>query len=371
MESQITLTKIKKYIKSIYPLYFKNDKKWFDEGFDICKNMIISNGNTLEAIIFAINYYIANFNQEHFVSNFKYNKIFNKVLYPSFFCIYNVNNDKLIVINSKIKNIALNNEITFINEKPVLDYLKEFILFNSGNIYEKSDYIKHSINMFLNYNNPYLTSPKNITINNKIIDLNYVNISHKDVEKELNNIIKYNNYLKKITYNLKNNKYKIKKINTTIYLKINSFFNIKYNDLINLIDDNVNKIIIDLRYNTGGDIKNVVLFYKIVYGLSFDYGYYYKDSIYTNYKDISFYRCIKPKLKRKIIKPELDIIVNEYSLSACKLFVAIAKYYIKNIKIIGNINIYPICGNYVNIKLPNNIGYLEIPSVCNFCNEII
>lgn len=371
MESQITLTKIKKYIKHIYPLYHKNDKKWFDEGFKICTNMINSKGNTLESIIFAINYYIANFKQEHFVSNFKYNKIFNNVLYPSFFSIYDVNKDKLIVIDSKLENITLEDEITFINEKPVLDYLKEFILFNSGNIYEKSDYIKHSINMFLDYNNPYLPTPANITINNKLINLNYVSITHKDIEKNLNKIFKYNNYLKIIRNNLKNNKYKIKKINTIIYLKINSFFNIKYNDLINLFDDNIKKIIVDLRYNTGGDVKNVILFYKIVYNLTFDYGYYYKDSMYTNYKDKSFYRCIKPKLKEKIIKPELDIIVNEYSLSACKLFVAIAKYYIKNIKIFGNINIYPICGNYVNIKLPNDIGYLEIPSVCNFCNEII
>ena len=353
MYLDLTLESLYKIIKNIYPLNNVIEKKWHEYGYQMCKEMIKDKGYTLEANIFAMLYYITNFKQEHLKLKFKFNHIFsNNLEYPEFFSMYNHNTKKLIVVFSKNKLIPVNSEITLIDNKHFITYIEHFLLFNNGSINEISDYIEQSINIFINFNNPFLPAPKNITINNKLIKLNYDKIPNNI---NLKNINIYNK-----------NEYDIHKKNNQIFIKINSFDNINYTQLKQLLP--ADKIIVDLQNNLGGLISNVESFFKIVYNLDIKYGRVVKKSIFTNFIDDNC-KCEIIKLKNKITYPKLEILVNEYSKSACKIFVLTAKYFIKSVKIIGDIRLYPLCGEHMVID--KRYYNLEIPTYCYTCKNII
>lgn len=352
MYIDLTLESLYNIIKDIYPLTNIKEKKWHREGYKKCKKMISDKGNTLEANVFGMLYYITNFKQEHLKLKFK--NIFNYDLeYPGFFTKYNYDTKKLIVIYSKNKLIPIKTEISHINDKPFIKYIENFLLFNNGAKCEISDYIEQSINIFINFNNPFLPAPKNITINNKKIILNYIKMPNKTI------IFKSDNFDKK-------NEYYIYKKNKEIFIKIDSFDFIDYSDLKELLP--ADKITVDLRNNLGGLISNAELFFKIVYNLDIKLGRTVKGSIFTNFLDDDS-KCKIIKLKNKITYPKLEIIVNEYSKSACKIFVLIAKYFIKDVKIVGDIRLYPLCGEHMII---NKRSYtLEIPTYCYTCKNVI
>jgi hypothetical protein len=78
-------------------------------------------------------------------------------------------------------------------------------------------------------------------------------------------------------------------------------------------------------------------------------------------------QCSGPKIK-PISSPSLEILVNEYSKSACRTFCQIALIYVKNIKIKGKINLYPICGETITFETSQYI--LKVPSMCYPCKNI-
>ena len=72
--------------------------------------------------------------------------------------------------------------------------------------------------------------------------------------------------------------------------------------------------------------------------------------------------------KNRIDTPKLEIIVNEFSKSACRTFCQIAQLYIKNVKIKGKIKLYPICGNSILIETAQYRLY--IATSCYSCFEL-
>jgi len=357
MNLDITLESLYKIIKLYMPLVFDEHKKWHKNGYELCKKMIKEHNNTLEANIFAINYYINNFNEEHLCLYQNLNQILGNPYYPGFIAYYDNNKEVLKVIASKNIKIKKDSKITHINKKPFLEYIKEFIIYNYGIKNNIRDYNIGSLEIFFDYKNPYLLAPKNITIDKKIIELNY---------------IPYNNYFdinlffrENINKNIKNNSINdIIKKNNNIYIKIYTFDIINYDKLKNILQLPIKKIIVDLRNNTGGLIRNVEMFFKIVYNLNINWGRQVKKSIFTNYiGDIT--KC-KIDYKKKIEEPNLEILVNENSLSACRLFVLIATKFIKDVKIKGKINLSFMCGEIMEIN--KRYYRLKLPTYCFKCD---
>jgi hypothetical protein len=357
MNLDITLEALYKIIKLYMPLVFEEHKKWHRKGYELCTKMIKEQNNTLEANIFAINYYINNFNEEHLYLYQKLNQILGSPYYPGFIAYYDNNKEVLKVIASKNTKIKKNSIITHINKKPFLEYIKEFIIYNNGKKNNVRDYIIGSVDIFFDYKNPYLSAPKEITIDNKIIELKYI---------PYNNYFNINIFFREnINKNIKNNSINdIIQKDSNIYIKIYTFDIINYDKLKNMLQRPIRKIIVDLRNNIGGLIRNVEDFFKIVYKLNINWGRQVKKSIFTNYiGDIT--KC-KIDDKEKIDGPNLEILVNENSLSACRLFILIAKRFIKEVKINGNINLSFMCGEIMEIN--KRYYNLILPTYCFKCD---
>jgi C-terminal processing protease CtpA/Prc len=119
--------------------------------------------------------------------------------------------------------------------------------------------------LFLDYNNPYLPAPKLIKIENVEKKLTYVVTPIKCINKFNPNNIE-----------IPENEYNIYKNNNIIYLTLPSFENPTFKNLKALLP--ANKIVIDLRYNYGGDLKHVLNFFNIVYNLKIKWGICVKNS---------------------------------------------------------------------------------------------
>jgi hypothetical protein len=343
----LTLDNLYKIIREYYPLTFKYDKEWHNNGFKIAKQMMKKYNNSRMAELYAMKYYLANFNEPHFYLHFD----MDNLQYTGFITIYDFKNDKLKIVNS-------NEIITHINNKPFKEYMNDFILFNNGIKNDKADLFYNSFILFIDWGNPFLNAPKNITINNKIITFNYISLTNQ----KLQYIYNYKN-----SYIYKNlmPKYKLYKKKNTIHFAINSFDTIDYTEFKKLLP--ADKIIVDLKFNQGGIIDNMAYFFKIVYNLDIKLGIDSKQSLFKS--DNWQRKCSYPILDEKINHPKLEIIVNEFSKSACGLFVQIARYFIDNVKITGNIHLYKLCGSSMNFRFGNYS--LDIPTHCSFCKDII
>lgn len=348
-----------------HPLIYKNDLEWLEKGRIYANNNIEKYNNSIEAKFFMLNFYINNFKEEHLRLQLDRN-ILEYPLYPKIFAQYN--GKILTVIMSKDKRIPKGISITHIDDKPFKNYLKKFIPYNNGSDDEPSDLIINSNILFLDYKNPFLPAPKKITIhgNNKPIILEYI-------ECPQNCINKYS----ATYYETEDEFYISKNENDIIYLRIPKFEDVNFEYLKNLLP--AKKIIIDLRDNLGGDVKYVEDFFYIVYGIKIKWGVTIKNSnlvneynyrnIKNNNKDnITTIKCSGPNLKEKINMPKLEIIVNEFSKSACRTFCQIALLYIKNVKINGKIKLYPICGN--SILFETSQYRLYVPSSCYECKSL-
>jgi hypothetical protein len=334
--------------------------------------MLLEENNSIEANYFIINYYINMFREEHLRISLN-NKILREPTYPKLFGHYD--GKYLLVSMSKDNRIKVGSNITHINKEPFLKYLKKFTNFNKGFDTEVSDLIINSYILFLNYNNPFVPAPKNITIDNTIIDLKYINCPAEYLD-----IYKYSDVILNELKIYKDNEKNILYIVLPTFDFDDTSNDDKYKNFFNYIKKllPVKKIIIDLTNNFGGDVKNVENFFNVVYNLKINWGVYIKNSNFINenennniikYKTIRLNKCIGPSIDKKINNPKLEIIVNEYSKSACRTFCQIAKIYLNNVKIKGKINLYPICGS--EIIVCSQSYTLCVPSMCYPCPELV
>jgi hypothetical protein len=355
-------------ISTYHPLIYKQDIDWLEQGRVYANQQIDEYKNTLEAKFFMLSYYINMFKEEHMRIQLDRN-VLSHPFYPKIFAHYN--GKILSVVLSKDKRIPVGAMITHINDKPYKHYLKKFVLYNNGSDEEPSDLIINSNILFLDYKNPFLPAPNSITLaqTSKSLKLEYVECPGNYIEK-------FNFYYKETTdeYNI----YKDEK--EIIHIRLPSFDENHFNDLKGLLP--AKKVIIDLRDNLGGDVKNVQSFFNILYNINIKWGVTIKNSnlvneynfrnIKSNKKDnLTIIKCNGPKVmdkKNKIDSPKLEIIVNEFSKSACRTFCQIALLYIKNVKIKGKINLYPICGN--SIIFESAQYRLYIPSFCYECSTL-
>jgi hypothetical protein len=339
MKLSLTIDKLYNLIKEYHPLYYDNDKRWLEEGYKKCKDMI-NKTNTIEGNIYAMYYYINKFDNEHFSLRFE-TKL--SILSADIYAMYNIKTKTLDILNS-------NRKIKLINGKPFIEYLKRFILFSKAgsSILDPYSYIYECVHLFLDLKNPYLEKPNDITLDNdKKIILEYKKWDYKKYKKICNIIYKY---VQKTLFS----KYKIKKIDDVIYLTIDSFYTIKYNELKKLLP--AKKIVVDLRGNLGGYLQKAYEFFKIVYNLE-------EIRLNTIYKvkGINYKQdCIIPKIDAKEY-PKLDILVDELSQSSSSDFCLIAKLLLKNnVKIKGNLIKRKSYG-YSSIYIKKKDYSLEIP----------
>jgi len=351
-----------------HPMIYQSDIDWLEKGKIYCNQQIEEYNNTINAKFFMINYYINMFKEEHLRIQLDRNILPNPY-FPKIFAAFN--GKILYITESKDNRIPKGSTITHINNKPFKQYLKRFVLYNNGSDEEISDLVINSNILFLDYDNPFLAAPETITLSNttKPIKLHYVLCPKYVVDAYSAN------------YFETTDEYNIYKDETdTIYLRIPSFENISYVDLKKLLP--AKKIIVDLRYNLGGDVTNVQDFFNLVYKVNVKWGVTIKNSNFVNeynYQNIkntkkdtvTTIKCSGPKVvdkKNKIDSPKLEIIVNEFSKSACRTFCQIALLYLKNIKIKGKIKLYPICGNSVIFE--THQYRLLCPSCCYACNSL-
>ena len=342
---------LQKLIKQNHPLTYKEDKEWYIKGYKLVKHMIDKAKNTTEANLYGMQYYITGFNDFHMGLFFNKISLLGLPFYPGFNVYYNYETNNLEIIGTK-------KIITHIDKKPYIEYLKKYLLFNNGNITDKATWFEQSFGIFNDFKNPYLEAPKMITVDGKNIELKYYKMTYTDFQyfkKEMNKL--WNLYC---FYP----KYKIKKIKNSIYISIDSFNNINFNnDLKRLLP--ADNIIVDLRNNNGGSISEVFNFFKIVYDMDIVFNFNPKESL-INYqcKVCNSNNSKYPDKNTKFEYPKLKIIVNPFSRSACKIMVNIAKTYIKNIEIEGETDLREkLCGTIVEIKFKNYT--LTIPTHCN------
>ena len=349
-----------------HPLIYKADIEWLEKGRTYANQQIELHENTVEAKYFMLNYYINNFREEHLRIQLDRN-ILKPALYPKFFAQYN--GKVLSVIMSKDKRIPKGIAITHINGRPFKNYLKKFVLYNNGSDDEVSDLIINSNILFLDYNNPFLPAPQTVTLYkaDKPIKLEYLECTQNCISKYSNN-----------AYIETTDEYSIYKDESdVIHLRIPTFEDVQFDDLKKLLP--AKKIVVDLRDNLGGDVRYVQDFFNIVYKIKVKWGVTIKNSnlvneynyrnIKNNNKDnVTIIKCSGPKLINKINNPKLEIIVNEFSKSACRTFCQIALLYINGVKINGKIKLYPICGNSILFETAQYRLYL--PSSCYSCESL-
>jgi hypothetical protein len=338
------------FIKEYHPLILKADKEWSIKGYQEVKKMIKDNDDSIESNIYGMQYYVSNFNDYRMFLEINKIELLGLPMYPGFYVYYNINENNLRILGT-------NKIITHINNKPFIEYFKKFSLFNNGSIHNKMSLLKMSFNLFENFKNPFLRAPDTITINKKVIKLRYRQLFMNEYEK-------YKKILNELwDKKTKPNIYKIEKKKDILYIKLDSFLN---NNFITDIEENlpVNKIIIDLRNNTGGWLNNVYDFFKIIYNF---------DILIKPIIKISKVVCTNPEIDDikekypvknfKIAHPKLKIIVNEFSLGVCQIFVYLAKLYIKNVEIEGDVKFNDIlCGSPVKIEYRHFV--LSIPTLC-------
>jgi hypothetical protein len=361
----LSIDNVYELLTHYHPLIYKTDIDWLENGKKYANEQIEKYENSIEAKFFMLNYYINNFKEEHLRIQLDRN-ILDYPLYPKIFAQYN--GKLLTVVMSKDKRIPKGITITHIDGKPFKNYLTKFVLYNNGSDEEVSDLIINSNILFLDYKNPFLPAPQTITIhgNKHPLKLEYI-------ECPQNCINKYS-----ATYFETEDEFHISKDEKdTIYIRIPSFDNINLENLKALLP--AKKIIVDLRDNLGGDVRYVQDFFNMVYKIKVKWGVTIKNSnlineynyqnIKNNNKDtITTIKCSGPEIKEKINAPKLEIIVNEFSKSACRTFCQIALFYIKNVKIKGKIKLYPICGNAILFETSKYRLY--VPSSCFACSEL-
>jgi len=343
---RLTIDNLFKIIKELHPLYYDSDKEWHTKGYSIAKNMISKYNNTIEANIFAMRYYITGFNDTHMALFFHMEDYLSSPTFPGFLTFYNPDNKTLEILGTK-------DIITHINNKPFIEYFKEFLLYNNGKISDESTYTEQSYHLFFNYNNPFLPSPKTITIKNKLIPLKYKTIDYK-IENNLRKL-----YFDKFSkYN--ENEHNIYKKDNIIYITIGNFYKINFDKLKALLP--AKQIVVDLRNNRGGGIDYVSIFFKIVYNINYFLDFHSKPSMFNNIEPVSLGH--KDNIHTKANYPKLKILINSHSLSASGIFVNLAQKLVNNVEIIGETDLSKkLCGTSIYIAYN---GYeLTIPTHCN------
>jgi hypothetical protein len=346
---RLNLDKLYNVIKEYYPLTTKYDIKWHEEGYKLCKDMLKKVKDKNSGLVYAMNYYIVNFKESHLSLNMHYYFEATTPLYPGFYVRYDIEDNCIKLLESE-------DIISHIDDKPAIEYLKNYLLFNNGN--DMSSYFHECFYMFEYYNNPYLPAPKYITLNNKRIKLKYKKLSKKERNEYMEKIIKYKK--KVLIYP----EYNISKQKNIINLTIDSFNTIKYDDLKKKLP--CDKIVVDLRYNSGGDIHNVLLFFEIVYKTKLMLGLNYRDSLLCDYPKNE--KCNIKKYKNEHKKPKLKILVNEFSYSACKVFCQIAKYVVEDTEIEGKIDL--LAEGIFSLTIHNAAYTLMIPTVYTECKGV-
>jgi hypothetical protein len=348
-------------IKELHPLYHEKHKKWFKESYDICNTMLLKYNDEISEL-FVIQYFINKFQEEH--TNIRiYLPDDFKLKHANIFAYFN--GDILYVTQSNDNRIKIGSSITMINNKPFKNYINEFMLYNGGICDDYMDMKYQSNFIFIDYKNKFFEKPYIIKLDNKKeIDLKY-NKFYSDV-----------NVLDFFTYDIIDQRYSINKKVNHIYMHINDFDKILYNDLVDLLP--CDELTVDLKNNFGGSVYNVEKFFKIVYNIDIQLGIHIKLNRYINNDDVlkikvnelnkSLYcrETIIKKYINKVIGPKLNVYVNEYSRSASKAFVNIVKTLIPNHKIYGVINTDDLCGTSITITTP--YYDLNVPTMCYSLN---
>lgn len=362
----ISLDNIYLIIKEFHPLFHLNHKKWHNDGLILCKNLLKKykyNSDLYDiANIFAIQFYINNFNEEHTKINISFPF---DLKFAGFFVTFS--NNLLIVNKSFDKRIKIGQSIIKINNVDFIDYINDFILFNGGNKNDVMDQKIQANYIFIDNKNPFLLKPKNITFDNNVS----INLKYSPLNLNLNDFF----YIDFITL-----PYNIYKNNNHIFLKIDSFNTINYNDLIKLLP-NTNEITVDLSNNLGGLLEKVEEFFNIVYNINIQIGIFMK---YNKFNlDINEINKIKNIINKPIYckknileinknklkdKPKLNIIVNDFSKSASKHFVKIAIDFIPDCSVTGPyIDTENLCGTPIILETP--LFKIEIPTNCFSISE--
>ena len=135
MKLCLTIDELYNLIKEYHPLYYDKDKRWLEEGYKECKDMI-NKTHTIEGNIYAMYYYINKFDNEHFSLRFDTKLLWIKILSADIYAMYNIKTKTLDILNS-------NRKIKLINGKPFIEYLNKFILFSKagGSILDPYSYI--------------------------------------------------------------------------------------------------------------------------------------------------------------------------------------------------------------------------------------
>ncbi len=235
---------------------YKNEEnfyKWVNEGYkESCK--LIQEINKLYDCHYIITYYIYGFKDTSI--DIKPLIDLPPVEYPAILSILQ-NNEHIIFYKenniSSLKNISIGDKITHINEIPVSEYFKEYIVpFYTKNYFYDS-LVKSSVYLLINDANRFIIKPKIITyihnnISNKLV-LNYT-IFTKEALNSTYEILKQFN-----------NNFSIELIKKSIWIKIPSFIKTNENYLffekmlsnLKLYSQDKNYIIFDVRNNKGGD----------------------------------------------------------------------------------------------------------------------
>ena len=343
-------------IKELHPLIFEYHKKWFTESYKICKNLLKYNNSEISNI-FIVQYFINNFNEEHTTIKIRFPDNL-KLKYTGFFAFYNGTDLRVTQIHDDINKIKTGDIITKINKMPYIEYINEFMCFHGGVQNDIMD-IKYQSNFIcINYGNPFMKKPINITLN----DGNDIILKYIDYNLNMN-------VLDFFMFDIIDNTYKLYKKEDHIHIQIPDFDNIMYDDLKKMLP--CKEITVNLKNNLGGSIFNVEKFFYILYGIDIKTGIFVKLNKYTNnysklkkLKNKSYYcrETTMHKYKNITNKLKINVLVNEYSKSASKLFVNIIKSITDNYKIYGEINTSDICGTVITIITSEY--ELNIPTMC-------
>jgi hypothetical protein len=349
-------------VQELHPLYYEKHKKWFNDSYDICNNMLLKYDDEISEI-FVVQYFINNFQEEHTNIIISFPDYYN-LKYANIFAYFN--GDILHVTQSNDNRINIGSSITMINNKPFKEYINEFMLYNGG-IHDDYMDMKYQSNfIFIDYKNMFFEKPNTIMLDNKTkINLKYSNFN-SDI-----------NILDFFTYDIIDQRYSINKKLNHIYMHIHDFDTIIYDDLINLLP--CDELTIDLKNNFVVSVFNVEKFFKIVYNIDIQLGIHVKLNKYTNSNVIfkkmknilnkSFYcRCpIIKKYINKVVGPKLNVYVNEFSRSSSKAFINIVKLLVPDFQIHGIIDTDDLCGTSIAITTPDY--ELNIPTMCYSFNE--
>lgn len=349
-------------IRELHPLHHYKHKKWFEDSYDICNNMLLKYKDEISEI-FVVQYFINNFQEEH--TNIKINIPDNYNLKSANIYAY-FNGDILYVTKSDDNRIKIGSSITMINDQPFKKYINEFMLYNGGIRDDDMDMKYQSNFIFIDYKNMFFEKPNTIILDNKM----KINLKYTKMMSDIN-------ILDFFTYDIIDQRYSINKKLNHIYMHINDFNKISYDDLVELLP--CDELTIDLKNNFGGSIYNVEKFFKIVYNIDIQLGIHIKLNKYTNNNDLlkkmkdklnkTFY-CRCPTITKyinNVIGPKLNVYVNEFSRSASRAFVNIVKLLVPNYQIHGIVNTDDLCGTSIVIITPEY--ELNIPTMCYSFNE--